>query len=132
MPPKNWTVEDKRAFQRKWVADRRAAWFAGKACMVCNETDRLELHHLNPAEKVTSHIWSWSTERREAELAKCVPLCHDCHLAETREWARMKALERRDHGTHQRYDLGCRCKPCGTAKVAYNRAHPTRRLAEAA
>jgi 5-methylcytosine-specific restriction endonuclease McrA len=65
--------------KREWLARRRAAWFDGKSCDLCGSTDRLELDHVDPTQKVSHHIWSWAKARREAELAKCRPLCHDCH-----------------------------------------------------
>jgi hypothetical protein len=45
----------------------------------------LELDHVDPALKVSHRVWSWARERREAELAKCQVLCHDCHVAKTAE-----------------------------------------------
>jgi hypothetical protein len=68
-----------REFNRKWVAARRAAWFAGKQCVKCGSTESLELDHIDPATKVSHSIWSWTAERREAELAKCQVLCRKCH-----------------------------------------------------
>lgn len=68
-----------REYMRTWVAKRRADWFQGKVCVECGSTENLELDHLDPATKVTHAIWSWSTERRERELAKCRPLCQECH-----------------------------------------------------
>jgi hypothetical protein len=43
----------------------------------------LELDHKDHRQKVSHTIWSWSMERRDAELAKCQVLCHDCHLDKT-------------------------------------------------
>lgn len=40
----------------------------------------LQLHHLNPEEKDSHKIWSWSQKRREAEIAKCIVLCWPCHI----------------------------------------------------
>ena len=73
------TGEAKRSYQRKWVARRRAMWFAGKSCVICGSRDSLELDHIDPTQKVTNRIWSWSEARRQAELDKCQVLCHDCH-----------------------------------------------------
>lgn len=120
--------EKQRAFQRGWAAKRRAEWFAGKTCAACGGTDRLELHHLDPTEKESHAIWSWSAKRRETELAKCVPMCKSCHKGETRQQRHDQAVARNDHGTRGRYDLGCRCVLCSRAKVTYNQAHPPRAL----
>lgn len=48
-------------------------------------------HHLDPAIKlnVVSHMFSYSREKVDAEIAKCVVLCRPCHL---RRHAEMKAL----------------------------------------
>lgn len=32
-------------------------------------------------QKINHRVWSWAEARREAELAKCQILCHDCHVA---------------------------------------------------
>jgi hypothetical protein len=76
MPYRDQAVQ--REYQRRWKAQRRASWFAGKVCNHCGTGDSLELHHRN-GEKESHKIWSWSRSRRDAELAKCVVLCRDCH-----------------------------------------------------
>jgi 5-methylcytosine-specific restriction endonuclease McrA len=77
------TKAAKRAYQRKWYAARRRAWFRGKSCAACDATSRLELDHINPATKESHRVWSWAHERRMAELSKCQVLCHDCHAEKT-------------------------------------------------
>lgn len=72
-----------REYQRQWIANRRASWFAGKVCTACGSTERLELDHIDPSTKVDSKIWSWAESRRLAELEKCQPLCRDCHYKKT-------------------------------------------------
>jgi hypothetical protein len=79
-----WTPERKRAYQRDWIARRRAAFFAGKTCETCGSTERLELDHIDRTQKVTHKIWSSSKAKREAEIAKCRVLCHECHKARSR------------------------------------------------
>lgn len=74
--------EAKRKYQREWLANRRAEFFKDKQCL-CGSTDRLELDHIDPSKKITHNIWSWSTPRREAELAKCQVLCYTCHKAKS-------------------------------------------------
>jgi hypothetical protein len=61
----------------------RSDWFAGKVCEKCGSPDNQELDHRDPATKVSHRIWTWSAGRREAELAKCRPLCRPCHRAKT-------------------------------------------------
>lgn len=60
---------------------RRIEWFSKNGpCSKCGSLDRLELDHVDPKDKIHHCIWSWSEERREAELSKCQVLCHNCHL----------------------------------------------------
>jgi len=77
--------EAKRAYQRKWIAARRVAFFQDKRCVQCGGTERLELDHIDPARKITHNIWSWSQPRRETELQKCRVLCEGCHEKRTTE-----------------------------------------------
>lgn len=78
----------KRARQAAWKLNRRIEFFADKSCVTCDSTDRLELDHVNPAEKIDHRIWSWSQERREAEIAKCQVLCYTCHKAKSKAQAK--------------------------------------------
>jgi 5-methylcytosine-specific restriction endonuclease McrA len=104
-----------REYQRKWIAARRAEWFAGKACAMCGSKESLELDHIIPALKVDNHIWSWSKQRRDEELAKCQALCEECHKKKTakdrgydpaslktRNAARMRAIYTPE-ARHQKY-----------------------------
>lgn len=75
--------EQQRAYQREWMARRRAAWFEGKACVDCGATDELEVDHVDPSSKVDHKVWSWSASRREAELSKCEVRCRSCHQMKT-------------------------------------------------
>lgn len=114
MPMATW--EEQREYQRQWQARRRAAFFADKACVDCGSIERLELDHVDPATKTGHAIWSWTKERREAEIAKCVIRCRSCHIER-------HAAERRRHGTRNRYQCGCRCDPCKAAKARNNRKY---------
>ncbi len=107
-----------REYVRKWVADRRASWFADKSCDECGATENLQLHHRDPVDKIAHSIWSWSWKRIEAEVAKCVVLCESCHREH-------HAVLRRRHG-HKRYRAGCRCDICCAAKRAHNAWHRKR------
>lgn len=80
-----YTGEQKREYQRRWLAQRRADFFADKKCVKCGSTDRMELDHIDPATKIANNIWSWTESRRLSEIAKCQVLCHDCHIIKTRE-----------------------------------------------
>lgn len=130
MPYRN--SDQKRAYQAKWVQQKRArvraAYLAGKTCAQCGSTDELQLHHRDPAQKISHRIWTWSEPRRLAELAKCDLLCRRCHQALHARWRAQK----RQHGTTTMYRRGCRCERCATAAVAYNRARRARRKPAAA
>lgn len=109
------TKDLQREYQRKWVAERRAKAMAGASCVRCGSTDSLELDHIDPKTKVDHKIWSWSQQRREAEIAKCQWLCQRCHIE--------KSLADRGSspakcGTLTRYRHGCRCDACRLAKSA--------------
>ncbi len=100
--------EAKAASYRRIVVQRRVDWFAANGpCRYCGSWDRLELDHIDPATKVHHAIWTWRAERRETELAKCQPLCHDCHKRKSIEAGR--SLE---HGAIGMYEHGCRCDLC--------------------
>jgi hypothetical protein len=86
--------ERQRAYQAQWVRARRAEYLADKRCAVCGTTERLEIHHRDPKQKITHRVWSWSDERRAAELAKSVVLCHDHHLEQTRQQRQRRAALR--------------------------------------
>lgn len=118
-----------KAYQSRWCVQRRADSLAGRACEGCGSSENLEWHHLDPAEKITHAIWSWSPERAAKELEKCIPLCVPCHKAVTARSRRAEAIARNPHGTQNRYHLGCRCDPCREAHKAYNAAHPRKALA---
>lgn len=77
--------EAKREYQRKWKADRRAAWFSNKECVDCGAKNDLQLDHVDPESKLDHKIWSWSWERILKEVAKCVVRCVPCHQIKTKE-----------------------------------------------
>lgn len=83
------TREAQREYQRRWLAERRATWFRNRVCIDCGTADGLELDHIDPRQKVTHKVWSWSAVRRNVELAKCVARCEKCHAKKSgREVAR--------------------------------------------
>lgn len=110
--------EQKRAYQREWMRRRRVAFFADKSCLHCGATEDLEIHHRDPAEKVAHAIWSWSEERRTAELAKCDVLCAPCHDVHH---------GMRECGTRAAYERGCRCADCRVAGARFYRRRSLRR-----
>lgn len=78
------TKEAQREYQKLWVARRRADWFKNKSCALCGSQENLELDHIDPSTKVHHAVWSWSEQRRSAELAKCRHLCAVCHMEKTK------------------------------------------------
>lgn len=87
-----YTGEQKREYQRKWMAKRRQRGieFLGGKCKVCGSVENLEFDHIDPATKHPllrqnnwSGFWSWSWVRVIEELMKCQLLCHDCHAQKT-------------------------------------------------
>lgn len=77
--------EAKREYQRKWIAKRRSDFFSDKVCVKCGSSECLQLDHIDPKTKVSNSIWSWSKERREAEIKKCQVLCENCHKTKSIE-----------------------------------------------
>jgi hypothetical protein len=119
-------IEQQREYQRAWRDARRREFFVDKACAHCGSVDELELHHVDPAIKVSHKIWTWSAERRAAEIAKCIVLCNSCHQAETFARLREQAEERFPCGTAPAYRRGCRCSDCREANRLRVRANRQR------
>lgn len=106
------TIEEQREYCRKWVARRRKEYFDNNGpCRRCWTTVNLTIHHVNPEEKESNRIWSWSQERRDDELKKCTVLCEVCHKLVTKYWYRSKLKD----GTESMYQSGCRCIACRDA-----------------
>ena len=99
----------KRAYEK--IKRCRQDWFAANGpCASCGLWDRLEVDHIDSTKKVDHRVWSWSVARRNEELAKCQPLCYNCHK---------KKHSGPEHGVSG-YARGCRCKECTDAKWAAN------------
>lgn len=109
--------EEQRAYQREWLRRRREAWLKENGpCAKCGGKDFLEVHHNDPAEKISHNVWSWSQARRERELSKCTVLCYDCHIKITAVFNSRPMV----HGSRSTYRRGCRCGPCKEAQSVYN------------
>lgn len=113
--------EAQRAFQRERARRLRAEFFTGKCCAWCEATEALQLHHVDPAKKVSHKIWSWSKPRRHAEAAKCIVLCEPCHRRTHAEVRRLEAELRNPCGTWQAYKRGCKCAACRLANAERQR-----------
>ncbi len=105
-------------YQRKWMAKRRQDWLDSNGPCKCGSWDNLEVDHIDPNLKIDHKVWSWTEEKRNAELAKCQVLCYICHLAKTIESRRVVP----EHGTLARYKSDyaqCRCIECKKANAEY-------------
>lgn len=105
-------------YQRRRYIARRAAAVAklGGGCQVCGTTEDLEFHHVAPADKVieaTVMFSKYSQARIDEELAKCVLLCTDHHMDETR--AAMSV----EHGGGASGKKNCKCRLCKARKAEY-------------
>ena len=116
--------EAKREYNRVWMAARRAYWFADKFCVKCGSKEKLENHHIDPSTKVSHCVWSWSQQRRDAELAKCEVLCEGCHQNKTNIQLKEQfstPLSEKKHGTNNTYNRHkCRCDLCKGWRVLKN------------
>jgi 5-methylcytosine-specific restriction endonuclease McrA len=106
-----------RQFQRERVRKIRAEYLSGKVCATCGTAEGLEIDHIDPSQKVSHRIWSWSSSRRATELDKCQTLCSPCHKAKT-----AKGFRGLVHGTHTGYvQHRCRCDLCRAGHARVNR-----------
>ena len=111
----NMHTPESRARAYTKIKRLRQEWLIANGPCTCGSWESLEVHHVDPATKVSHRIWSWSKEKREEELKKCMVLCHDCHLEET------TARRRCGHGHVATYKKrGCRCDLCRAAKSVEN------------
>jgi 5-methylcytosine-specific restriction endonuclease McrA len=110
----------RRRYARDWMRRRRESWLAANGpCRQCGATADLEVDHIDPAQKVSHAVWSWSAARREAELAKCQVLCSTCHKKKTAAARPIAGC-----GTRSRYVAGCRCDCCREANRRYSAGLP--------
>lgn len=103
--------EKQRKFNRQWVAKRKANWFTDKVCVTCGSGVNLELDHIDPINKISHNIWSWSQVKRDEELAKCQVLCSQCHRIKTSQEQKLSFTQPLIHG-YKGYRKGCRCDIC--------------------
>lgn len=78
--------DKQREYQRNCLAARRLKWFTENGpCRHCGSNENLEVDHVNPNDKVSHRIWSWTESKRLEELKKCQVLCKNCHFEKTLE-----------------------------------------------
>jgi 5-methylcytosine-specific restriction endonuclease McrA len=92
------TKEEQLAYQRQWLANRRAKGIEllGGACARCQSTEGLEFDHVDPSTKWKHNFWSYSWAKILKELDKCQLLCEDCHKEKTSQsrWDNRKACDK--------------------------------------
>lgn len=102
-----------RAYEK--VRARRLKWFSENGpCRLCLSANDLQMHHVDPMEKEGHSIWSWSKQRRDSELKKCLVLCQKCHSG-------IHYPRKMAHATSSTYAFGCRCEEC----IEWNRKRAT-------
>jgi 5-methylcytosine-specific restriction endonuclease McrA len=115
------TKEEQREYMRVWIAKRRSDYFYDKHCVRCGSTEKLELDHVDPAQKIEHRIWSWTKVRRESEIAKCQVLCQTCHSQKSIEQLPITSgIIPYRHGTSRMYRRGCKCGLCKLWKKREN------------
>jgi 5-methylcytosine-specific restriction endonuclease McrA len=117
--------EVQREYQRKWIRARREKWLLENGpCVDCDSWDKLEVDHVNPAEKLMNPAILWgmspTNPKRIAELAKCQVRCFVCHKAKTF----LQTYGEPEHGTTRMYNRGeCRCALCRAANAEERRLY---------
>ena len=89
----------------------------GSVCMRCSSLEDLHIHHKDPSQKsfTLAKGSSYSKDRWDKEVEKCILLCSSCHTAEHQSKVPC--------GTPQRYWRGCRCSSCKKANTDHNREY---------
>jgi len=71
--------------QRKRIVEYRE-WLKpySTPCIVCGSIKKIHFHHISGTEKLFKISAGWSYRRLAVlvEMAKCVCMCHSCHLHE--------------------------------------------------
>lgn len=96
----------------------RRAWameLLGGRCVDCWAVKDLEFDHVDRELKEfdIAKVWSYSKVKFEAEIAKCVIRCKECHKARTSEQMSV------EHGGGLTGKKNCYCEKCAPLKRAY-------------
>ena len=81
-PPFKFKGNEKTYHRERARVRREAVILVMGPCSECGSEDELEIHHVDPLQKISHTIWSWSPPRMRAELKKCRVLCTPCHKKE--------------------------------------------------
>lgn len=107
-----------RKYITKWRAARKslAMQKLGSICSQCGSSKKLHFDHIKPETKVTNigRLWTASSQKFWAEIAKCQLLCTDCHKKKTA--LEPNKLRKFTHGRVRMYQRGCRCSKCKEVK----------------
>ena len=103
----------------------------GGKCERCGSKKNLHFDHKNPKKKkfrIADNIDA-PEDILLAEVKKCRLLCKKCHIQKTKEKNEHGQPKSR-HGTVHKYNKGCRCKKCTTAKTTYMKELRKKKLKE--
>lgn len=102
----------------------------GGHCQECNETDNLEIDHINQEDKSfdPGKFFNLSLEKIKKEISKCQLLCKDCHLKKTLRDRGQKPAKG-THGTLSSYRY-CHCELCKKAMRDWTREYRKRKTSD--
>lgn len=79
--------EKRREYNRRYK-EKSISWFreykSQNPCRICGESEPscIDFHHVDPKTKehdITKLAYTMCTKKLRIELAKCIPLCANCH-----------------------------------------------------
>lgn len=129
------TKSDYNSYMSEYMLGRYHALMAearkslGDKCVVCGDTERLEMDHIDRSTKLFTISMGWSRAPEEfwSEVAKCQLLCRRHHEEKT---MREQSI---GHGEGLTGKRNCLCDKCRPLKNAYSRVKKAKnRAAEAA
>ncbi len=86
MMDRNYHREYSRNYYHKRMTEIKNR--LGGKCVLCDSTENLEIHHLDPLTKkynISKKVLSIKYDDLDDELNKCVLLCHKCHIKESKK-----------------------------------------------
>lgn len=118
---------DRTSYDKSRYNERRELLLdlIGRECADCGSTDRIEFDHVDSKSKEFALMSRWNRplEQLQAEIAKCQPLCHECHLKKTLQQTSV------EHGGGLSGKKNCKCAPCRSKKAEYMREWKRRKAA---
>lgn len=122
----NWDDRAEYDSKRYYAKRDELLEILGRECVECGSDEHIEMDHVDPAEKEYSILSRWNRPTAELlpELAKCQPLCRDCHKRKSD--SELAA----GHGGGRSGKRNCKCAPCKERKNEYMREWKRRKAAE--